>query len=64
MDPELFHHRLAWLKLKAEKERSDATFQNGFAAGLETAITAIEEGRSISYESIDPPIPKKKGTRK
>lgn len=54
-DAALFAHRLAWLKREAEKERGEAHFKNGLAAGLEMAVCAIEEGRTFSFQSIDPP---------
>lgn len=52
-DQELRNKRLDWLKQKHEKAKADYSFANGYRAGLECAIIAIEKGRDILGYSID-----------
>jgi hypothetical protein len=44
---------LEWLRRKHEKAVADYNFANGFCAGLECALLAIEKGRDILGDSID-----------
>jgi hypothetical protein len=45
--------RLAWLKRLHDKAIYDHAFANGYRAGLDCAIRAIETGRDILDYSID-----------
>jgi hypothetical protein len=45
--------RLDWLKRKHDKAVYDSAFANGYRAGLDCAIRAIETGRDILDYSID-----------
>jgi hypothetical protein len=45
--------RLDWLRRKHEKAITDHAFANGYRAGLDCAIRAIETGRDILDYSID-----------
>lgn len=45
--------RTIWLREKHEKAVADYNFANGYRAGLECALKAVEEGRDITGASID-----------
>lgn len=45
--------RLDWLKRLYDKAVTDHAFANGYRAGLDCAIRAIETGRDILDYSID-----------
>ena len=59
VDQAILDRRIAWIMRKHEEKRSSADFENGFRAGLDCALTALQ-GRDILGQSIDIPVPPKK----
>lgn len=49
----LHQHRLKWISEKHEEKAREYHFANGFRAGLQCALLALE-GRDILGHSIDP----------
>lgn len=45
--------RIDWLRRKHAKAKSDYHFANGYRAGLECAVLAMEKGEDILGYSID-----------
>jgi hypothetical protein len=48
-----FAKRIAWVKARHAKQLADYHFANGYRAGLECALLAIEEGRDVLGYSVD-----------
>ena len=56
---DLIAHRIAWIRREHEKQIEKYAFENGYRAGLDCALMALE-GRNILGHSIDPEKPKRK----
>jgi len=50
----LLKHRIAFVRERLERAKEEYDFQNGYRAGLQCAIDALDRGEDAVGLSIDP----------